>query len=181
MAMNLNSNTSSSSTAKAGDNPEWKSQYFLNFAIPAHTATGKLTIGGVGLKVSDPAQKGMIDFLLADAANVDRVRKSLVITFRDMSVASAAIVVNIPGVVMPVLAPVEVDETKPQGYLNFHCPMADGSEGQVGFIALREKDPAHRVLLAILRGGAENVAAVVGSMLMDFRSATPAKRTFAFA
>lgn len=178
MAMNLNSNTSSASTNQGGT--DWKSQYFLNFALPAHTATGKLNIGGVGLKVSVPEQKGLIDFLLADAANADRVRKALIITFRDMSVASN-VVVNIPGVVMPTLAPVEIDESKPQGYLNIHCPLADGTEGQVGFIALREKDPAHRVALAILRGGAENVAAVVASLLMDFRSATPAKRTFQFA
>lgn len=180
MALNLNTNTSASTSNKGGDT-DWKSQYFLNFSIPAHTATGKLTIGGVGLKVSIPEQKGLIDFLLADAANTDKVRKALVITFRDMSVASAVTQVNIPGVVMPTLAPMEVDPDKPQGYLNFHCPLADGSQGQVGFIALREKDPAHRVALAILRGGADNVAAVVEAMMMEFRSATPAKRQFAFA
>ena len=180
MGMNLN-NSSASTTNKGANsgNTDWKSQYFLNFALPANTASGKVFVGGVGLKVNDPAQKGLIDFILADQANLGKVRKALKITFRDMAVASN-VEVTIPGVVMPKLEAKEVGEDQPQGYINIHAPMADGTEGQVGFIALRERDHSQRMLLAILRAASENVAPTLAALLMDFQSATPQKRQFAF-
>lgn len=182
--MRFNTNTASSNNAGTQSNKgddSWKSQYFLNFSIPAKTASGTMQIGGVGLKTSVPEQKGLIDFLLADAANAERFRKSLVVTFRDMGTTVGITEIDIPGVSMPKLEPVAQDEAKPQGYLNFGCELSDGTMGQVGFVALREKDPAHRVILAVLRQGEANVKALIEAMKMDFRSATPASRAFKFA
>lgn len=69
-------------TAPTEQNDSWKAQGFLNFYLPkADGSKGKL--GAIGLKVSKPAEKKLIDFLNANGEEgVKALLSKMIVEYR---------------------------------------------------------------------------------------------------
>lgn len=55
----------------AAQSDDWKSDFFINLFLPNQDG-GRKKVGSIGLKLSKPDQKNLIEFLTADEANVEK-------------------------------------------------------------------------------------------------------------
>lgn len=69
-------------TATQEQNDSWKAQGFLNFYLPKADG-GKGKLGAIGLKVSKPAEKKLIDFLNANGEEgVKALLSKMIVEYR---------------------------------------------------------------------------------------------------
>lgn len=78
MAFN-SGNTASASSTPANDN--WKAQGFLNLSLPSQDG-GKVKLGAIPLKASNPREKALIEWLTEDPTRVEAILSKLIIEYR---------------------------------------------------------------------------------------------------
>jgi hypothetical protein len=139
MAMSLRNNPSAATNkSTSSDDTSWKSQAFFNFRLPL----GK--VGKIGLKLSDPNQKELIEWLQADGANLDKFIDGMTISYSHLGAPRKAVVGFVTGEVKPV-APVE---GKAVAYINVDVKVAGGGTTRFGGLPLYEDQQCHRELMA---------------------------------
>jgi hypothetical protein len=77
-------NNTATSTAKndAAKNDDWKSDAFINFSIPTRSG-GRRKLGAIGLKMSKPMQKDILDFLADNGEEgLAQLKERLIIDFQ---------------------------------------------------------------------------------------------------
>ena len=62
MAFQTPDNNAARTTNNVAKNDEWKADAFINFSIPTRSG-GRRKLGAIGLKLSKPMQKEILDFL----------------------------------------------------------------------------------------------------------------------
>lgn len=73
--------STSSSAAQNNTNTDWKAQAFINLYLP-DSETGKpRKLGAIALKVSNPAEKGLMEWLQADPTRVKNILAALTADF----------------------------------------------------------------------------------------------------
>lgn len=79
MAFDLNPN----STRSTGSNNDesWKSQAFINIYLPGRNGNRR-KLGSIGLKVSKPAEKELIEFLQADPERITELMAHAEVDFQ---------------------------------------------------------------------------------------------------
>ena len=60
----------------AQQSDDWKSDWFINLFLPNKDG-GRKKVGSIGLKLSKPDQKNLIEYLTADEANVEKFLSKL--------------------------------------------------------------------------------------------------------
>lgn len=71
----------SNAQAAAPANDNWKAQGFLNLSLPSKDG-GKVKLGAIPLKTSNPREKALIDWLTEDPTRVSVILDKLVIEYR---------------------------------------------------------------------------------------------------
>jgi hypothetical protein len=82
MSFNPSARRSPSAPATT-ENESWKSQGFLNLYLPANNESGRAKLGAIGLKMSKPAERKLMEFLEANPeGGTEAILAKLTIEYR---------------------------------------------------------------------------------------------------